>query len=242
MHFVRPGGGRPVNRPGLKVIEASHAVRRAQFIRRRIAEETRLRAQLQILLPDGAMRLECAHARMPVNRSALEVAEPARAVVIAAHCLVARGIAEETLLPAQVGPLLPDEAMHLVRAGVGVPVNRAALEVAIVAFPVGADGDRSRRRLQEAARAAERLILGLDVSGGQFQRRAELEEQIAVAVGLQAGHRLDVNLLVGGQHVLVRKVHVHRGSGQGTGYGAIGEAAVERVGHGEFRDSKSRHR
>ena len=241
MHLVRPDRGRPVNGPRLEVIESSHAVGRSQFIRRRVAEEARLRAQLQILLPDGSVQLERAHGRMPVNRSALEMTEPARAVVIAAHRFVARGIAEETFLPAQASPFPTDGSMHLVRAGVGVPVNRSALEVTVVALPIRADRDRSRGRLEETARATECLVLGLDVSRGQFQRRAELEEQIAVEARPQTGHRLDVDLFVRGQHVRVTQLQIHRGSGNGTGHGAIGQAAVERVGHGEFRNSKSRH-
>src|SRR5690606_9753399 len=78
--------------------------------------------------------------------------------------LVGDRIAEHANLPAELGPLVADPAVHLERAGLRRPVDRAALEHAVAADAVGRDALVGDRMAEERAAATERAILLVDLA------------------------------------------------------------------------------
>jgi hypothetical protein len=95
-----------------------------------------------------------ARAGCPINRAALEVVVPSRA--IRGGRLVRQRVAEEAALPAQLRPQPPDRAMHLARARAGCPIDRAALKVVVAPDSVRRHALVGRRVAQKAALPADR--------------------------------------------------------------------------------------
>src|SRR5688572_7863290 len=105
------------------MIEAPNRVRRRGLVRRRIAKETRLGSQLEVLRADRPVNFEGAARGVPVNRSALKVTEATLVLRIVADRLIRSRISEETALPSHRRPLCPDQTMDFVSARVRVVVN-----------------------------------------------------------------------------------------------------------------------
>src|SRR5262249_59094998 len=100
------------------------------------AERAVLPAEGGVLPQDGAVDLVSAGGGRPHDVPALEGVV---AAVLVRSRLITGGEAQEAQLPAQVGVLAPDGAVHLVGAGARGPVDVAVLEVVVAAVVPGGE-------------------------------------------------------------------------------------------------------
>jgi len=178
MDLMRPRGRGPVDGTALEMIETPDPVRGRGLIRGRITQQARLGPELAVFHQDRAVHLIGPGLRMPVDRAVLEMVVAPFPFRVVARQLIRPRIAERAALPAQRRPFGADGTVHLVRAAVGRPVDRTALEMPVVADPVGANLHRRRGRAEQAGGPAQGLMPGVDHRRGQLERVARCQHRL----------------------------------------------------------------